>query len=464
MDTSITLPQRFKKVAMQCAFSDSKEWGAWVECSINNIECDPWTQKPRLELLVQNVVPLTEDDVVSASENHLTVKTARFVKMLGIASSKGRVLGFLHGHPSGQQSFSEHDDENERNLWQAATNRQGSSALLASLLMLPDGSISSRTWYSRETPLMARLRVNGAACELHGAMPLSGEQEQRLDRQSRVFGYNSNTILANLKIAVVGAGGTGSATLMMLARAGVIQLASIDPDIFESSNLHRNHLASATHVGQYKAVVAAKEVNRLGLGTQCISMTNSISDNACQDLLKASDVILCATDDHAGRIYLNRFAYCYETLVIDMGLGICLSSDGVVQDMTARVTSLYPGASCLLCRNVVNPLRAREEHLHRTNPLAYSELEQEGYVFGQGDPEPAFIAMTTSTACMAIEELLQCISGFRGEAMSTQQRLRRFTHLDDRRCGPQANKDCPICSSNELWARGDMTPFLDCVA
>ena len=89
---------------------------------------------------------------------------------------------------------------------------------------------------------------------------------------------------------------------------------------------------------------------------------------------------------------------------------------------------------------------------------------KEGYILGGGDPEPAFISMTTSVATLAMEELLQLMTGFRGDDGVVTQRLRRFQVPEDRRAGAKKDPDCPICSETDCWGLGDVTPFLDRVS
>ena len=392
---------------------------------------------------------------------HLTVCTKNFVRLLKRAELDDLVVGFCHGHPGGYAEFSATDDDNERNLWRAASNRQGEPVSLASLLALPDDSFRGRVWTSAEVPTNARIRVNGASCALYGHPTLSESERCVLDRQARVFGQAFNDQLASLRVTVVGVGGTGSPLCLMLARAGVRHLAVIDPDLIELTNLHRLHMAMTSDVGVAKAHAVAREIDRLGLSVHCVPIVANVTDKVCRDALKASDLIFCATDDHAGRFFLNRFAYFYETLVIDMGLAVDIGDDRAVRDMTGRTTQLYPGAPCLICRRVVDPHRAREEQLRLTDPEAFRSLEEEGYVLGRGNPDPAFISMTTSVACMALEEAVQAYSEYRGAELSASQRLRRFHLLEDRRSGGIPDADCPICGTREVWARGDVVPFLD---
>lgn len=174
-------------------------------------------------------------------------------------------------------------------------------------------------------------------------------------------------------------------------------------------------------------------------------------------------MIFACTDDHVGRLLLNRFAYFYSTPVIDVGLAMHVG-DGdppCIQGFDGRVTVLQPGTTCLLCREIINVERAFAESLKRSNPAEYERQKAEAYVIGEGNPSPAVVPFTTSVATMAVEELIHRLQGFRGPDGSIDQRLRQFHRGVDRRPGHQPSDDCPICGSREYWGRGDMEPFLD---
>ncbi len=89
----------------------------------------------------------------------------------------------------------------------------------------------------------------------------------------------------------------------------------------------------------------------------------------CRDALKSCDVIFGCTDDNDGRLLLNRLAYFYLIPVIDMGLAIEPEpAGGGVRELSGRATVLAPGGSCLLCRQIVDPVLARDEDLRRRHP------------------------------------------------------------------------------------------------
>ena len=180
------------------------------------------------------------------------------------------------------------------------------------------------------------------------------------------------------------------------------------------------------------------------------------------DALKSCDVIFCCTDDHAGRLFLNRFARFYGIPVIDVGLAM-QRRDAQSFDLFARVTTLVPGHPCLLCGGFINPQRAREEALQRTDPEAYEKLKEEAYLLGEGDPSPAVVTFTTEAGAMAVNEWLTGITGFAGANGMAPTRMRRFHARDERFPEISPRPGCPCCDATETPGRGDMTPFLDMV-
>jgi hypothetical protein len=88
-------------------------------------------------------------------------------------------------------------------------------------------------------------------------------------------------------------------------------------------------------------------------------------DPECRDALRNCDIIFGCTDDHDGRMLLNRLAPFYLVPVIDIGLAIKVG-DGDPPELKAldgRVTVLLPGKTCLSCPGVTDGARAAEEAL-----------------------------------------------------------------------------------------------------
>jgi len=253
-----------------------------------------------------------------------------------------------------------------------------------------------------------------------------------------------------------------------LARLGVGALTLIDDDTVEETNLNRLHGATRKDADESKPKVrvVADTIRSMGLGTKVFEHKGWVSDAACRDLLKSSHIVFGCTDDHAGRVLLNRLAYYYQIPVIDMGLAVQLSEadSGAIQAMDGRVTVLLPGEVCLLCRSVIDPRRAGEEALKRQNPEEYEKRKAEAYVLGEENPSPGVITFTTELACMAVNEMIHRLQGFRGEDGSTSNRVRLFHRMTDLRPSRQLDAECRICGTSANWCRGDTEPFLEIVS
>jgi molybdopterin/thiamine biosynthesis adenylyltransferase len=211
----------------------------------------------------------------------------------------------------------------------------------------------------------------------------------------------------------------------------------------------------------HKAEVLAAEIARLGLGARAVSIKGWVSDARARDALKSCDVIFCCTDDHSGRLFLNRLAYFYLIPVIDVGLAMALATPPAtgMADISARVTVLLPPEACLMCRRAVDLDIAAEEDLRRQNPVEYDRRKREAYVRGEGNPNPAVVTFTTEVACMALNELLNRIVAFRRRNMGSELR-RRFLFCEDRSTTASCKPACPVCGTSDVWGMGDVDPFL----
>lgn len=443
---------------------DGVEAAAYILCCESRIGNDPWDCRSRRRLTSFEVVPIPAEDAVSASHLHVTWNTASFVRLLKRAKDDGLIPGIVHAHPGGPPHFSEQDDRNERELVRLAQNRNGNESALVSVLLTGAREIRARLWTDWHLPINAEsIRAVGRKLRFYDpSLPMY--EHDVFARQALAFGPELNARLQGMKIGVVGCGGTGSATAVLLARLGVGQLVLFDEDIVETTNLNRLHGAcrADAEAKRPKVEVLTREILEMGIGTRVVPLRGWIGNPTFRDALKSCDVIFGCTDDHDGRLLLNRLAYFYLIPVIDMGLAIEPHKEGErMRDLSGRVTVLMPGAPCLMCRRIVDTVTARDEDLKRHNPEEHERRKQEAYVRGSGNPAPAVVTFTTATACLAVDELMQGLTGFRGSEGWAWQRTRRFDLMQDRKPGAIQEPYCPICVETGYWGRADVQPFLD---
>lgn len=446
---------------------DGCERAAYLLCNSAKASLDPWDRQAHEKFLVSEVIPVPDSDVLESTPDRVTWSTRSFARALKTAQRSNQTVAVIHSHPNGHPDFSPQDDANEPDLLQGAINRNGPGARLLSLIMMPDGRLTGRIWHhpaERGKEPLEMVRIIGHRFEMH--YPIRGARTdiRTLHRQALAFGAALNQDLRKLRVGVVGCGGTGSAVAMLLARLGVGQIALIDNDIVDQTNLNRLHGARQADADALrpKSQVVADSLAEMGLGVRVTPINSWVGDPVCRDTLKCCDLLFGCTDDHDGRAFINRFAYYYLTPVIDIGLAIDVSGKAVptVNALDGRVTVLMPDHTCLMCREVIIPQIAAEQALKRQNPVTYEKRKAEAYVFGEGDPSPAVVTFTTELACMGVNELLHRLQGFRGPEGHAANRVRRFHLNEDRRPGRTPQGYCPICGTDENWGAGDVDPFM----
>lgn len=437
------------------------ERSAYMLFGIADIETDPWTEAQRRRLVSHRFEAVEDDDLVSASVRHVTWQTDRFMRLLNNAKTAGLIPALVHTHPEGKARFSDQDDRNEAELARTALLK-GAPGLL-SIVIAGTGDIAARIWMQKDKAVdIGRILHSGPRLRITG---LEGSAEEFLDRQVRLFGDQASLQVSGFRCGIAGGGATGSALLPLLLRLGVKEAVQFDKDIVEETNLNRLLGARRTDVNEKmpKTGIHTRTVEESGLGMTLVTVEAWAGDPATWDALKACDVVFCCTDDHVGRLFLNRFARFYGIPVIDVGLAMQRRSDTVC-DLFARVSTLVPGHPCLLCGGYVDPRRAREEALRRDDPDAYHKLKDEAYVLGEGDPSPAVVTFTTEAAAMAVNEWLAGITGFAGQIGMLPTRMRRFHARDERRPLMESRTGCPCCAQPETLGRADIQPFMDMVS
>jgi molybdopterin/thiamine biosynthesis adenylyltransferase len=461
MKYSITIQQQhYLQLKNHLIQKDGKERVAFIICGRSIIE-------GREERLLSREVHLLADtDLLSSEQYQVSWHNNNFIRVLKLAEAKNFAIVVIHNHPEGFNHFSSVDDNGEYHLFKLAFNRNGGDRHHASLIMMHDGSLIGRFWKSDFSNIpISKIRIIGESIKLnYPERAVNYTSPEAYNRQQLAFGNSLIQDLSKLKISIIGAGATGSATALLLARLGVGELCLIDKDIIEESNLNRLHGAKLIDVGKYKVDVLQKYINEMGLGTSVTVEKEWVSYKSCIEQLKTSDVIFGCTDDNAGRILLNRFAYFYLTPVIDMGLVISVRPDSrEIQNLQGRISYLFPGSDCLITKGNINMDIAYAENLKRANPENYRKLKEEAYVIGEGNPAPAVVTFTTQIATMAVNELLNRVIGFNSQALTEPHKIFFFHRGMEIHPENISNNDCRICGMKNYWGRGDMQPFLDMV-
>jgi molybdopterin/thiamine biosynthesis adenylyltransferase len=444
---------------------DGFERPAILLCGRSATANDIWDGGSEERFLSKMVIPVPESEIIVTSATEVQWDTGTFRKALKLAEKDNLAVCLVHNHPNGALSYSKVDDEYEPALIQSIFNRNGGDRAHASIVITPDGDIFGRAWTKYKNPRpLSMIRVLGNRFRFHYPDKHKSINREIFDRQQLAFGTALNNDLSKLKVGIIGCGATGSATAHLLSRIGVGQLLLLDNDLVERSNLSRLHgpTASDADAGRAKTEALRDYITGAGIGTRVRTIKNWVGSEESRDAIKTCDIIFGCTDDNAGRIFLNRFAPFYLIPVFDMGIVIEPSKEEptTILALQGRLTVIYPGNICLLCKEIVSPKLAAEENLKRSDPLGFERQKEEAYVIGGGNPSPAVITFTTEVATMSVNELLNRITGFKKNGAENNI-MRFFDRCEDGKPGAKRREDCPICSNNKYWGKGDMRPFLD---
>jgi hypothetical protein len=444
---------------------DELERSAMLLCGRVSITEDIWDGGQAYRFLSQEVIPIPDDHIEWQTKIGIETSNAIFRGVLKKAQTENLAICLVHSHPAGFESFSIIDDENEKESFATIYKRNGGDEPNLSLILTQNGGLVARACTSllKYHPI-EMIRVMGGRFKFVYSQQYSTVSREEFQRQQLAFGKSLNEDLAKLRIGVVGCGATGSATAHLLARLGVGQILLIDNDFVERTNLNRLYGATSAHADMAKAKVnvLSEFIGNIGIGCRVRAIKKWVGSETVRDAIKSCDVIFGCTDDNSGRIFLNRLAQFYLIPVIDMGLIIEPHTEGLSKytNIQGRVTVLFPGATCLICRGTINVQLAREENLKRNNPLGYARQKEEAYVIGERNPNPSVITFTTEVATMAVNELLHRITGYKRDH-NFDHVYRLFDKGLDQKPGKKPQQDCPICESNSYWGKGDMEPFMD---
>ncbi len=438
---------RLEKLAEMLFAVPCREGAAYVFCGISNTDDE-------VRLLAREVIPVEDEHLLVREEDRLSIVSDSYVRAAKRAKFNNEAILFAHSHPPDCPDFSRWDDEEDSKLVSFFRARTG-QPLHGAMVFNSPLAYQARVRVGEEWEMVERMRVIGKRFRFIDRVQDEEPIPEFFDRQVRAFGPDIQRLLRRLHVGVVGAGGTGSATVEQLVRLGVGAVSVFDGDTLTGSNVTRVHGSGLGDKGGLKTQVQEEHAGRIGLGTVVTAHPHPITDETTAKHLRNCDIVFGCTDKQAPRGILVRLALRYLIPVFDMA-AIIYPENGIIRGIWGRVTTLLPGEACLFCRGTIDPDTIRAESL----PPEQRERElAEGYIRGLATDEPAVIMFTTGVAAQAVAELLHRVTGFMGADRCSTEVL-MFFHESRTRTNRQRPKPDCMCQRTEHWGRGDSRNFL----
>ena len=482
MDYTLSLTQDAAQTLQAHLLGDrSREQMAITLCGVNRLHHE-------LRLLTRDIILLPPDAFRQQTASQLELKPEVQAFVHQRAHRHGLIQVDWHSHPgSGAYvGFSPTDDRHE--AAQAAYLAHRMDGVPYGSVVVNDDALDARLWISqtgqsngshtyqpRPQPLQAILTG-----DLQQRIPVTAQRAQRsdmaaispvFDRQVRAFGAELQRRLAGLRVGLVGLGGLGSALAEQLARLGVHDWVLVDPDVVDLTNLNRLVNATLTDAQNARPKVnVARSSIRQSNPKACVrALQSDTFDPDAQRALKACDLLIVATDNHASRMVINRLAVQYLIPLLHIGFNISAGEpahpgyppadparDGgrPVTDISGEFAMPDLGRWCLHCAGLVDPQQAGWE----LAPAAQRDiLRQRGYV--ADTPAPAVRHLDGLVASLAAAEIHNLALAYK-----PQQRYLVYDALRSEIAPLQvtASEHCPVCSAEQgVLGLGDLEPLPD---
>lgn len=404
----------------------------------------------RTRLLVNYIYRVPAHEFVIQRDDRFEVKSEVFRKIWKKARNENLSVILAHCHPgwilSNPARFSMADLQGELNLQEdfSRLNSQPNGAMVFGV----DSTIDARVWVNGEQVPVSFIRVIGR--QIRVLQPTSSPEEitynpsDVYNRQILAFGEEGQALIAATKVAIVGAGGTGSFVGILLAHLGVKSMQVFDFDNVESSNLNRLPGSMLSDAGKstMKIDVLKRYIKALNpeITVKCYDYPVDTIDGI--RAIVDSDVIFCCTDSMASRAVLNQVAHQFYIPVIDMGVGID-SPDRRIIGGGGYVKAVVPEGICLYCNGDLQPSLIANEKM--PEPLREAAI-QAGYC--KQIENPSVMSLNGMISSLAVTKFLDILFGF-GEMSSLEYQNYYLLTGKVRVAKAGKKKTCPFCQDNK---------------
>lgn len=397
-------------------------------------------------ILVNEILNPPESAYEYRTEVSAQLKADYVATIIRDARQNDRSVTFIHSHPGDEQPhFSPIDDDGEVVLAKFVNRRIPTQPHFA--LVLNRGGCAARCLGTKDAVSVVSMnsRVDVVFRAAGGEMV-----EPHHDRQVRAFGAAGQAAIRDLTIAIVGLGGTGSATAQQLAHLGAKRFVLLDPDRVEETNLNRLIGAAAKDIGEPKVAVTERMIQSIVTNAEVETRQEDVLEAASAKALIDADFIFCCTDSHGSRAVISQIAYQYYIPCIDMGVSI-VAKDGVVTHITGRVQMLSPSLGCLACASLLDSDAVRRDL------MTEEQRRADPYFLGDGEPMPAVVSLNLTMSSLAITMFLGAVTGIPSDA--------RFQIYDGitgktRAISEARDPQCIVCSDYGAAGKGNTWPLL----
>lgn len=286
------------------------------------------------------------------------------------------------------------------------------------------------------------------------------EPQQVFNRQSSFIPANTQKVMGDLKIVLVGAGGLGSILAESLLRVGFKDLMIVDDDKVEEHNLNRLQSCGYKDIGKYKSSVLAKRLKSLFKGVKITSVLKSVASEAVLKRIGDADIIIGAVDNDVPRSLLNKLSVSYKIPYFDLGT-VVDNRDKL--DFKSRLFITLPGiTSCMECSQF-EVINNKEVTYAMSDKDMKNIYRNRGYFIDpvKNSPTPSVLPINMMASSMLLTELINYLVGIKPMAtMITTSYLQGvIDRCDEANFDEKHHPHCHCCG--QIMGMADEVEFLE---
>jgi hypothetical protein len=257
-----------------------------------------------------------------------------------------------------------------------------------------------------------------------------------------------------MRVALVGASGTGSLIIELLLRAGVGEVVIFEFDVIKDHNLNRILYArrrdADANVGKGDRIKEGIDETGLSTTITIIEGGDITNERVALELRGCDFIFGCVDNQDWPRLVMTEVAFQYLIPFIDLGTEIGIDELGV-QSLDSRVSYIAPNGPCLLCSGIVTEERVRIEGLE---PDEKTRVLAMGYTKDVRMDAPAVMDLNMRAASYSMLVLRHLLQPFLDTPLPTHIK-EGLTNYSIKRIRMVAREDCHICGLRGRLAFGD---------
>ena len=185
------------------------------------------------------------------------------------------------------------------------------------------------------------------------------EKVNWLDRTEKLIGKDNINLLNNSHVVVFGLGGVGSYVVEGLVRCGIGNIAIIDNDTLDITNINRQLIADTSTIGMCKVDVEAERISKINPKSNIIKFKEFVNGDNLENLMEkiekdfgSIDYVVDAIDTVSSKLEIIKYCNTHNIRIIS-----CMGTGNKLNASKFEIADISKTSVCPLAKVIRKELR-----------------------------------------------------------------------------------------------------------